>query len=390
MERPIPGSAAVIELFDAGDLPEALAQRWPMEAAYIRQFAQTPSQDLIRNVTTTVRALSIGDALMPVTVDSPHPGNCYVVSPSAAYTEYARYELQILPQPLVKQILKGVIAAFEYWYRRVRFDRIVHVNNWMLSTNMYHCWEGEGLEEITAALLDRYPDKAIVFRSLNPFSNGKLLETMTRSGYVLLPSRQVYIQDARQDQGRRFSAHRDFKRDARLVAQRGYRVCSPDPDRNPGVFERLENLYGQLYLEKYTPLNPQFTSRWLQNGFQDGWLKLFCLTSAEGRIDGVAGVVRRGDTMTTPVLGYEMALPQSLGLYRMLSWISTDEAIRNGLAFNGSAGAASFKRSRGAVPYIEYSAVYGKHLDFERKLAWHVLQSLLNRFAAPLMRRYAL
>ena len=380
----------MIELFDPGDLPDAVARRCPVEAAYIRQFAETSSQDLIRNVSTTVRALSVGDTLMPVTVDSPVRGNCYVVSPSAAYTDYAEYELQVVPSAIARAALKATIAVFGRWVGRVRLDRVVHVNNWMVSTNLYLGWEAGQLEEISVVVREQYPESAIAFRSLNTFSNGALIQQAVRGGFLLLPSRQIYIQDARQDGGSRFRARRDLKQDARLFAHSGYAVSRPDPDRGPEVFDRLERLYNLLYLEKYTPLNPRFTSRWMRNGCRDGWLDLTCLVTGDGRIDGVAGCLRRGDTMTTPVLGYDTALPQSLGLYRMLSWICTDKAIRDGLALNCSGGAASFKRSRGALPVIEYSAVYVKHLDSERKLAWRVLAGMLNRLAAPLLRRYAL
>ena len=390
MERPASRAAAMIELFDPGALPESLIRRWPMEAAYIRQFADTPSSALIRNAATTVRALSTGDALMPITVDASRPGNCYVVSPAAAYTAYARFELQVLPQRWLRAGLNGLIAVLDKWLRRVRFDRTVHVNNWMLSTNLYGDWEGAGLADITAAMIESFPDKAIVFRSLNPLSNGRLLELLARAGYLFLPSRQIYVQDARHGNGHQFSKRRDSKQDSRLLARSGYRVSRPDSEQDSAVFDRLEYLYGQLYLDKYTRLNPQFTSQWLRNGCQDRWLNLFCLVSPEGRIDGVAGMIRRGATTTTPVLGYDIELPQSLGMYRMLSWICTDEAIRNCLTLNCSAGAAAFKRSRGAAPYIEYSAAYVRHLDVERKLAWQVLNGLLNRFAAPLLRRYAL
>lgn len=380
----------MIELFGPVDLPDAVARRCPAEAAYIRQFADTPSQDLIRNVSTVVRALSVGDTLIPVTVDSPVRGNCYVVSPSATYTDYAEYELQVVPSAIVRAALKAVIALLGRSFGRVGLDRVVHVNNWMVSTNLYLGWEAGQLEEITVAVRKQYPESAIAFRSLNTFSNGALLRQAVRSGHLLLPSRQIYIQDARKEGGSRFRARRDLKQDARLFAQSGYTVCRPDPDCDPEVFDRLERLYNLLYLEKYTALNPRFTGRWIRNGCREGWLDLTCLVTEDGRIDGVAGCLRRGDTMTTPVLGYDTALPQSLGLYRMLSWICTDKAIRNGLALNCSGGASSFKRSRGAAPVIEYSAVYVKHLDPERKRAWHVLAGLLNRFAAPLLRRYAL
>jgi hypothetical protein len=361
-----------------------------MEAAYVRQFAKSTTQSLIRNVETSILALEVGGALVPMTVDNPRPGNCYVVSPTCAYTDYARYELGVVPRRELRATLKCLIAICERWFRRNRLDRVVHVNNWMLSTNLYGAWNGDGLEDLTETLAERYPDRAIAFRSLNSFSNGGLIGCLTRAGYLLIPSRQIYVQDCRQDQGRSFTRHRDYKQDTRLVSTSSYRICRPDRDTDQAFFERLEWLYNQLYLEKYTPLNPQFTARWMQNGHRDGWLDLIGLVSPEGRIDGVAGYVQRGDTMTTPVLGYDTALPQSIGLYRMLSWICTNEAIERRLALNCSAGAAAFKRSRGAVPHIEYCAVYIKHVEFQRKLAWRLLSGVLNRFAAPLLRRYEL
>ncbi|HLJ54298.1 MAG TPA: hypothetical protein VKT77_04610 [Chthonomonadaceae bacterium] len=380
----------MVALYEPRDVPGALADRHPGEFAYIRQFARWPARELVRNVDTHVLALSAGDTLMPVTLDRPRAGNCYVVSPTAAYTDYARYELQIVPSGAARLAGEALISAVSLWLRRVRLDRIVHVNNWMLSTNLYGEWSGEGLAEIVEALSALYPDRAIVLRSLNTFSNATLLDRAARCGCQLLPSRQIYIQDGRQAGGRRLAGRRDYKQDGRLFAQTGYRVCAPDPDREPCVFDRIESLYAKLYLERYTPLNPQFTSHWLRNGCADGWLKLFCLISPEGGIDGVAGMIERGDTITTPVLGYDTDLPQSLGLYRMLCRICTDEAIARGLALNGSAGAASFKRSRGGVPHVEYSAVFADHLGFESRLAWRTLSALLNRFAAPLLQRYAL
>ena len=180
----------MIELFEPGDLPEYLVQRCPMEAAYIQQFAGAAAQDLIRNVTTSVRALAVADALMPVTVDSPQPGNCYVVSPTAAYSDYARYELQVLPNPFARSGLGAVVGAFDRWSRRVRLDRVVHVNNWMLSTNLYGCWKGEGLEDVTAGITEHFPDRAIALRSLNTFSNRELIQRGAQNGCLLLPSRQ--------------------------------------------------------------------------------------------------------------------------------------------------------------------------------------------------------
>src|SRR5205814_2829008 len=138
-------------------------------------------------------------------------------------------------------------------------------------------------------------------------------------GYLLLPSRQIYIQDARRGSGHKFSSRRDFKTDARLFGQTGYRMIQADPDQLPDLFERVEHLYGLLYLKKYPALNPQFTDKWLKNGHSEGWLNLYCLHAPDGRIDGVAGYLKRDEIMTTPVVGHDTALPQEIGLYRMLT-----------------------------------------------------------------------
>jgi hypothetical protein len=380
----------LIRIHQPGEIPQRTAALHPVEAAYIRQFEPVGTQSLIRNVNTRILALEVGDTLMPISVDSPRPGNCYVVSPSTAYTDYANYELEVLPNRALRVGLRSLIAAVNRCFQRVRLDRVVHVNNWMLSTNLYGSWQGSGLPELTAEMISRYPDKAIVFRSVNPFTNGELIARLNSAGYLLLPSRRIYFQDAREGDARSVTSHRDYRHDARLLKRSGYRICRPDADAGPELFDRLETLYNRLYLEKYTPLNPHFTSQWMRNGCRDAWLNLICLVSTGGSLDGVAGYVQRGDTMTNPVFGYETALPQSVGLYRMLSWICTNEAIERRLALNCSAGAAAFKRSRGAVPHTEYCAVYAKHLDFERKLAWSLLSVLLNRFAAPLLRRFEL
>jgi len=61
--------------------------------------------------------------------------------------------------------------------------------------------------------------------------------------------------------------------------------------------------------------------------------------------------------MTTPILGYDLALPRPLGLYRLLSMIILERAQQRGLLLHASAGADEFKLLRGAVPALEYLAV---------------------------------
>lgn len=102
------------------------------------------------------------------------------------------------------------------------------------------------------------------------------------------------------------------------------------------------------------------------------------------------GFFCRDGVMTTPLFGYDTALPQELGLYRMLSAALLKLARENGHLLHESSGAAQFKRNRGARADIEYSAVFCAHLPRGTQLAWRSLAGLLTRVGIPVMRKYKL
>ena len=53
------------------------------------------------------------------------------------------------------------------------------------------------------------------------------------------------------------------------------------------------------------------------------------------------------------------------------------------LLFNMSAGAAGFKRNRGARPAIEYAAVYNRHLPWKSRAAAAIVRAVLAGSACP-------
>ncbi|MDK8191880.1 hypothetical protein QP794_17470 [Paenibacillus sp. UMB7766-LJ446] len=66
------------------------------------------------------------------------------------------------------------------------------------------------------------------------------------------------------------------------------------------------------------------------------------------------------------------------------------QARENGYLLHESAGAAQFKRNRGAVSDFECSAVYERHLPLGRRWCWMLLDRLLNRVGVPMIRRMKL
>jgi hypothetical protein len=88
---------------------------------------------------------------------------------------------------------------------------------------------------------------------------------------------------------------------------------------------------------------------------------------------------------TQPLFGYNTALPQDAGLYRLLSTQTLLEGAANRRLIHASAGVGPFKRLRGGVGAIEYNLVYDRHLPAGRRRPWRFLEWLSHRVVIPLV-----
>ncbi|KAF4325887.1 hypothetical protein G195_000521 [Phytophthora kernoviae 00238/432] len=248
--------------------------------------------------------------------------------------------------------------------------------------------ENEQAVCLLAAVRERYPEHAVVFRSLCPGLHADLTDKLKQAGCQLIPSRQIYLYRANDPNFGNAKSRWLLKRDYELLAKHGYEFVS-EANLTEEDIPRIAELYKLLYLEKYSYDNPQFSEHFIAAAKAPGALTLYGLRK-EGRIDAVMGYFCRNGVMTTPLFGYDTALPQSIGLYRMLSACLIGQARENGHLLHESAGAAQFKRNRGAVSDFEYSAVYERHLPMSRRWCWLLLDRLLNCVGVPLMRRMKL
>jgi hypothetical protein len=381
-----------LRLLEGAELAGFNANGHGASVAYVRNCIDALGTNAIRNVHTEMNILDTGSQAFPVSVNSggEDPENSYVVSPLTAYTGYARDELERNDVGWLAPPLRALTGISGAWLSAARIDRLVQVNNWLLSTNIYPPdWNGDDVQAITALLIDRWPDHAIGFRSLNGFSNPVLLERMRSAGYLALPSRQVYIFDGRYGPDSPFRTRHNVEIDARLLLRGAYRIVREETIADED-FERFEELYNLLYLEKYCRLNPQFTAAWLRCGHRDGWLQLTSLRNADGRADAVVGWFGVPGVFSAPIVGYDTKLPAKTGLYRMLTALCIEEAARRRCVLNFSSGAAHFTRLRGGEPEIEYSMVYVRHLPAPRRAAWRAMQIVLAGVAAPLLKAFKL
>jgi hypothetical protein len=343
----------------------------------------------IANVAAEVSALAAGGAVMPlVRVDAEPPSpNAYVCSPTTHYVDYARreVELELAGSPALRALLPPLLGALRPLLRWSRVERIVYVNNWLLSTNLYPALNAATLATIRDGLVASYPDHTIVFRSLNEGLNGATIAALERLGFTRVFSRQVYLLDPRDGAFRR---RNNYGNDRRLARRSPYQWRAAD-QIPPEAAARLCALYRDLYLDKYSTYNPQLTPHYIASALAGRWLTIAAL-AAGARLDGVLGFIEQHGVMTAPLVGYDRSLTPDIGLYRLLMLELLDQAAARERVLHLSSGAALFKRLRGAAPYVEYSLVYHRHLPPRRRLPWLSLGWLSQRAIIPLMARYGL
>ncbi|MGO4566958.1 GNAT family N-acetyltransferase [Rhizobium sp. 2YAF20] len=353
-----------------------------------RVFNDHPARALIGKLDTIVTTLRMGQLLLPVTInDRRLSPTCYLCCPSVAYIAYAREELRNLAEsPAAKRAMDSLLRLAAPLMRMTGFDHQIQPNNWLLATNICCALNVAEIHEVTQELCAFHPGMAIVWRSLNDVSDARMLAFFRACGYGLYPARQVYLFDCRQGPVR---VHRDEKRDTLLLAQPDFSVVEPR-DIALTDFQRIEVLYAKLYLQKYTYLNPQYSALWLQQMHEAGVLQFYGLRNRDGQLDGIAGFFDRGDVMSAPVVGYDTTIDLKAGLYRRLMAIALQRARDRRLLFNMSAGAAAFKRNRGGIAAIEYSAIYNRHLSWKNRAAATFVRAILRNIGIPIMRNYRL
>ncbi|MER9318401.1 GNAT family N-acetyltransferase [Mesorhizobium sp. M0317] len=354
--------------------------------AFVQLFNEVPVRDLVRNLTVAVEALEIAGRFFPLTLnDRSEAPNCYVCCPSSAYIDYAIDETRnFVSSPMLQRAIRMLIGLCAPLVRMSGLDHQVQVNNWLYSTNPVPLLDRNAVAAIRDDLTARFPDRAVLIRSLNEIADPSTIAALKAEGFRMLAARQIYI-----FAGRGSVMTNDMKRDRKRLRTTPFERVG-NGDFTEADYARAEALYRMLYLDKYTPLNPHYTARYIGETHRRGILQLAGLRRPGGELVAVAALSQNGRTLTQPIVGYDTGLPVSEGLYRMMMALAQDHAMVHGLFFNMSAGAAAFKRLRGAVATVEYNAVYAGHLRRRQRAAVRIMESVLAKIGIPLLRRFEL
>jgi len=361
---------------------------WPETAwgafaqTYLTPFWTQGIHHFISNIDTELALLQDGDLLIPITLSHYDPTNSYVCSVFNHYFAYSFEELDKLESPLGEWFITQLLKPLSRYYQRRHFDDVILVNNWLLSTNLYPDLTPAQIERISDFHVKKFPNRPIVFRSVDAHGNPTLQETLTTLGYNMVFSRQIFYAD-----GPNVWRKIDLKRDYKLYKKTNYRLVDHG-DLTEADMPRLLDLYNQLYLDKYSHYNPKFTVPFLTHMWRHNLLHMTALRHPNGRLDGVMGAFQQSGFSTHPVFGYDLSVPQEEGLYRLLCTHVMVDAREKGLRPHNSSGVGKFKMTRGGTPVNEFNAVYTKHLPKSQQRPWHILKFILDKIAVPIIEYY--
>lgn len=327
---------------------------------YLYPLIKHGARHYIDNTDTEMIAIKVDDIVFPATINNAEYENSYVCSPYTLYVNCGFEKLQEVQNRFVKTIGILFLYVFKKAFRTGKINKIIFVNNWLFTTNLYPKMSESQIVAIKEALTEQYPDHAIAFRSITRYNNPACFQWLEKSKFDLIASRPVYFLDTKNEEA--FKA-RMFKSDLKVYQKSEYEVINNEQITEED-YGRILELYQNLYITKYTRYSPQLNLNFIELAVKNKILNMKALKK-NGKIDAVMGYFARNGVATSPIFGYDTSLPQDLGLYRIISTLLTLEAKDKGLIVNQSAGASQYKRLRRAEGDIEYTAVYSRHLSLK-------------------------
>jgi Acetyltransferase (GNAT) domain len=347
-----------------------------LDHAYWRMFLEETPGALAPNLAAQSGIVRIHDRVWPISVHEPGGELSYPCSLATQYVRYPLEELALLKSRWKQAGAWCALHALGGILKTCAVDRTVQWSSGLLSTNLHAPELLEDAPAVTAALVAAFPRHAVLLKNIHGYEDSSLPGRLESLGYNLITSRQIYFFDGKKAD---FLSRSDVKRDLKALTNLpGYSVVSHEDFKLDDV-PRIVDLYKQLYLDKHSHLNPQYTAVFVARALKERLLEFKGLRHDSGRLDAVYACYRKGGTTSTPFIGYDTALPSSIGFYRVLVGMLLRDVAEAKLLLNYSSGAGEFKRRRGGEPAIEWNAVYTRHLPVVRRSGYQLLGTLLNR-----------
>ncbi len=329
--------------------------------AYLRPLIENAPSYYIDNLTSEMGLLVVNDKVIPFTVNNQR-ASCYLVSVTAIVNSYIKLSLGLERRSGWRAVVKRAIDAVNPFLALVQIDRVVFVNDWLLSTNpTIRLTEGE-MRNVTEALAEAYPSHSLIFKSLAAPD----ADAWSPEDYGMFPYKSNFYTYPNTRKTRNNAGDLALLRKTTLQLQELDRAAEEELDR-------FVALYEDLYFGRYSKASPRLNREWFRHAVGSGLFR--CVVVRDGaEILGFSLQLAHQGELISSYIGYDTSLPKEAGVYRLLMLSGWLKAREEGLVFNMSGsgrwpGVQTFKRQRGAVLEKQYGAHYSAHLPWPKKPA---------------------
>jgi hypothetical protein len=360
------------------------------KTAYLLPLIRHGTKTYIEKADVEVGMITLDNMILPIVISNPikkHESN-YIVSPYAQYVSYAQEAINKDTRfdTKMKRQLGWGYGLLGNWLKWTKFDDVVFVNNWLLSTNLWDHTQPDLLPDMIKLLRDHYPKRAIVFRSVTNTIDEKLFNYLKSLGLIPIVSRHIYVMNPEKGL---YKKKRPFQQDTKFAEKMGEQglYWTSGKDAHPDEYAIIASYYRSLYIDKYSHYNPAYTDSFVRLMIDSNLLNVH-LIRHEGKIVAVLATFEQNGVITTPFIGYDPNAPAEWGLYRLMNMKLMQEAIDKNLILHQSSGAGDFKKQRGGESAYEYHFIDASHLNLFRRSPWKLFQYITDRFIIPNMEKY--
>ncbi len=343
---------------------------WPFDI----ENKETDISRYIKNISGKIETYSNGKTHFPVF--SNDRSDSWIASIYTIRFYYFKKAIHNTPaMPFrIKMLLKLLLATQFVLSKIASLDHVVYFNHNLCSTTLWP-EELENAHQVIANMKKQYPDRAIIFRSLNFVHNEKIIRSLQECEAEMLHFREIFYFNPTISLTK--EARYTLRKDLSLIEENGFQLLGKN-DLTSLDIAALYELYTTLYIDKHSEKNPQYTADFFETILKDdsySWIVL----KKDNVLHGFTFYETKNNVMQAPALGYDVNSDPKIGVYRQLIAALINASLSKGMQLNFSSGVAQFKQNRGAIKTSDYYLIYIKHLPLIKRMAWKLLLGVFNK-----------
>lgn len=335
---------------------------------YFSEIENFGVKKYIKNIDVDIKFIEIDNFLIPISFWN-NNNNCYTTSILGCF-KYLKEELKnekIFFKRFLYHIFINILLIILKFFK---IEENIFVFNLFLSTILYPEIPEKTIIKINNFLKENFPNKAIIYRWINSDITTDIKKNLEKEDFSGIVTRQIFYLE--KNNFPIFSKKKSFIKDKNICKKFNFSMKKSHFSAQDII--EMKQFYDDLYLEKYSFSNPQFSIEFFEKILKNPFFSLNLLQNEKWENEAIFGTYTINKKSTNPIFGYNINNNKEKYLYGQLTYLSIIEIFKNSEILNLSSGVWKFKMHRWAKMDLEYTFIFWKHLSFFRKIPWKILQ----------------